>query len=86
VGDPYYEWVALWFSICRRDAGLFTEFLSGYDPALRPENIQANRLLSFTALHRFGANIINDTLTGSEQRRLEGLAQLTEALFPGLGA
>jgi hygromycin-B 7''-O-kinase len=85
VGDPYYEWVALWFSICRRDVGLFRAFLAGYDPALRTEDLRTGRLLAFTVLHRFGANIINETLTGAEQRRLDSTARLLDALFPGLG-
>lgn len=84
VGDPYYEWVALWFSICRRDVGLFSAFLSAYDPALRPEAVQASRLLTCTALHRFGANIINETLSEAEQRGMDSVAALSATLFPGL--
>jgi hygromycin-B 7''-O-kinase len=84
VGDPYYEWVALWFSVCRRDVGLFSAFLSGYDPGQGTGDIQASRLLAFAVLHRFGANIINETLTKAEQRGMKNVAALSANLFPGL--
>jgi hygromycin-B 7''-O-kinase len=86
VGDPYYEWVALWFSICRRDARLFRGFLSGYDSALRLDDIQASRLLAFTVLHRFGANVLNETLTEAGQRGMDSIATLSANLFPGLSS
>jgi hygromycin-B 7''-O-kinase len=84
VGDAYYEWVGPWFSICRRDAGLFRGFLAGYDPALRLEDISADRFLTFTALHRFGAAIIGDALLLAEQSAIGSRAELIAALFPGL--
>lgn len=78
VGDPYYEWVALWFSICRRDAALFRAFMEGYDASL---HLDVDRLLAFTLLHRFGANVLGETLTPDEQRGIGSVTALREVLF-----
>jgi hygromycin-B 7''-O-kinase len=85
VGDPFYEWVALWFSICRRDVTLFRAFLEGYDPALRPETMATERLIAFTFLHRFGVGILADTLSAEQQAVIDSMAELERVLFPGLG-
>lgn len=81
VGDPMYEWVALWFSICRRDAGLFRAFMQGYDPEAYPDS---GALFAFTALHRFGANMVNEVLSPEEQCNIRSASALRTALFPGL--
>lgn len=85
VGDPLYEWVTLWFSICRRDGRLFRAFLAGYDPKLQADEIRLDRLLAFTVLHRFGTNMINEALSPAERRQVKSLHDLQRMLFPGLG-
>jgi hygromycin-B 7''-O-kinase len=85
VGDVFYEWMALWFSICRREAGLFGAFIEAYDASQRLANFQPERFMAFTALHRFGAHMINDALSPAEQREIGSLRRLQQALFPGLG-
>lgn len=86
VGDPFYEWVALWFSICRRDAGLFRAFLKGYDPLLAPEEFSIERLLAFTFLHRFGTGILGEVVSPEEQGAIGSVAELGRVLFSGLGS
>lgn len=85
VGDVVYEWVALWFSICRRDAGLFGAFLAAYDASLQLADLRPERFLAFTALHRFGVNMMNEALTPAEQSEIDSRRRLQEALLPGLG-
>ncbi len=82
VGDPYYEWIALWYGLCRRRAELWWAFLAGYAPAAAYPDI--DRLTAFTFLHRFGTGILNDILPPDEQRALNGLGELQRALFLGL--
>jgi hygromycin-B 7''-O-kinase len=84
VGDVGYEWPALWFSICRREASLFSAFLKGYDASQRLADFQPERFMAFTALHRFGANMIAETLTTTGQSEIGNLRRLQQALFPGL--
>lgn len=84
VGDPYYEWIALWFGLCRRRGELWRAFLDGYDPAWTAATPDIDRLTAFTFLHRFGTGILNDVLAPDEQRALSVLADLQRALFPGL--
>lgn len=84
VADVMYDWVALWFSVCHRDAGLFRDFLEAYDPAIRINAEFVRGLLAFTLLHRFGPLIISDVLPESRQRRISSLAELEAELFPGL--
>lgn len=84
VGDPYYEWVALWFDLCRRDARLFGAFWRGYDPAGASPPLSLSRLLAFICLHRFGTGIMRDALPEATQPEITGLAGLIAALFPGL--
>ena len=86
VGDPYYEWVALWFDLCRREARLFRAFWRGYDPAGEWQPLSTQRLLAFTMLHRFGTGILNDAMPPSAQRRVASVVELCAALFPGLPA
>ena len=86
VGDQNYEWVTLWFSICRRDPVLLRAFMEGYDNGRGAEVISVERLLAFLFLHRFGAVILNDTLTPEQQRGVGTLNELRELLFSGLGA
>jgi aminoglycoside phosphotransferase (APT) family kinase protein len=86
VGDPYYEWVALWFSICRREGRLLRAFMRGYDAGRLDRSLSATRLTAFTFLHRFGVGILGDTLTQEEQRAIGSLDELIRVLFPGLPA
>ena len=81
VGDPLYEWVALYFGFCGREAALFRACLAGYDPAggRWPDR---RRLLAFTLLHRFGAHIIAHLLPAEERRALPDLDALAARLFP----
>ena len=81
VGPPMYDWVALWFSICHREPALFRAFLQGYGAA---EEVYVSQLASMTFLHRYGANIIADTLAPEEQRAMASLKELNHILFSGL--
>jgi hygromycin-B 7''-O-kinase len=85
VGDVGYEWIALWFSICRQEARLFGAFIEGYDALQRLVEFRSERFMAFTALHRFGANMINEALTPAAQREAGSLRRLQQTLFPGLG-
>ena len=84
VGDPIYDWVAVWFSVCRRDPRLFGAFLSGYGARESWDGNFLNRLMALTFLHRFGATIISDSLPPVEQRAIGTFEQLTKALFAGI--
>lgn len=83
VGDPLYEWVALYFGFCGRDAGLLRAFLAGYDPAAPLP--ARHQLLAYTLLHRFGLSIIDDILGREERRDLGSIDELAERLFPDFG-
>jgi hygromycin-B 7''-O-kinase len=85
VGDVGYEWIALWFSICRREVSLFGAFIEAYDASLQLDDFRPGRFMAFTALHRFGADMINEALTPAEQRESGSLRRLQQTLFPGLG-
>lgn len=82
VGDPVYEWVALYFGFCRCDGALFRDVLRGYNPGMPLPSPE--QLLAFTLLHRFGPNIIADVLPAATCRHLRGLDDLAAALFPDL--
>ncbi len=84
VGDICYEWIALWFGMCRRRVELWHAFQTGYNPARPSGYPDIDRLTAFTFLHRFGTGILNDVLGPDEQRALTGLGALQRALFPGL--
>lgn len=84
VGDPYYEWIVVWFGLCRRRAELWRAFVDGYDPARPADYPNIDRLTAFIFLHRFGTSILNDVLAPDRQRALTGLGELRRALFPGL--
>jgi len=83
VGPRAYDWVALWFSICRRDPALFRAFLRGYGA---PPEANVRQLAAMTFLHRFGATIVADTLSPEEQRAIGSLTELTHILFGALAA
>ncbi len=84
VAPPLYEWVTLWFSLCRRRLDLFDAFLAGYDDRSLATEISADQMLAFTFLHRFGATILNDILPSEEQRAVGDLKALKQLLFPRL--
>lgn len=84
VGDPLYDCVALWFSICRRNAGLFCAFLDSYGLDILGDVEIVRRLEACTFLHRFSAAIINETLTADDQQVIQSLADLRQVLFGGL--
>lgn len=86
VAVPQYDWVALWFSICRRDAGLFDAFMTGYGEPGGGDGVRSRRLTAYTFLHRFAANIINEVLTPPEQRAIRTLDELQSVLFGGIAA
>lgn len=83
VGPRAYDWVALWFSVCRRDPALFRAFLRGYGAPLEGD---VHQLTAMTFLHRFGANIIADTLSPEEQRAIGSLTELIHILFGALAS
>lgn len=83
VGDPVYEWVALFFGFCGRDTRLFSAFMDGYAPAGGRSLPPRRRLLAYTLLHRFGLPIIADALPEETRRQLTGLDELAGRLFPG---
>ena len=83
VGPRPYDWVALWFSICRLNPALFRAFLRGYGAA--PE-VDVRQLAAMTFLHRFGANIVADTLSPEEQRAVGSLTELNHILFGALAS
>jgi len=83
VGPRVYDWVALWFSICRREPALFRAFLRGYGA---PPEVDVRQLAAMTFLHRFGANIVADTLSPEEQRAIGSLTELNHILFGALAS
>ena len=83
VAPPLYEWVTLWFSLCRRQHYLLDAFLAGYDGSLSTE-VSAGQMLAFTFLHRFGAAMLNEVLSPEEQRAVGNLKELEQQMFPRL--
>ena len=83
VGDPGYEWVALYFGFCGGDAALFRAFVAGYDSGDEVGLPDRRRLLAYTLLHRFGAHIIAGALPEQVRRELSGLDELAGLLFSG---
>ena len=83
VGDPAYEWVALYFGFCDGEAALLRAFLAGYDPDGGGQLPDRRRLLAYTLLHRFGAHIFAGALPDETRRDLAGLDELAGRLFPG---
>lgn len=81
VGDPYYEWAALWFGFCGRDGGLLRAVLDGYGLV---GGLDRERLLAFTLLHRFGPPMIADALSEDQQRAVAGLDDLAALLLAGV--
>ncbi|MBP6016022.1 MAG: aminoglycoside phosphotransferase family protein [Candidatus Promineofilum sp.] len=83
VAPPLYDWVTLWFSLCRRRRDLFAAFLAGYEGPQSTE-ITAGQMVAFTFLHRFGAGILNEVLSLAEQREINNLKGLEQRLFSEL--
>lgn len=82
VGDPCYEWVALYFGFCGGDTNLFRVVLAGYE--LESGRLPGRRrLLAFTLLHRFGVQMITDRLGEEVIRGIDDLDRLAGWLFPG---
>ena len=86
VGDPYYEWVALWFDLCRREERLFSAFQRGYDPNGKQTWLSTTRMLAFTFLHRFVSGIVGEVISRSAQRKVTSLVELGRMLYPGLAS
>lgn len=81
VGPAAYDWVTLWFSICRRNFEFYRSFFRGYGPQAI---VFGQQLAAMTYLHRFGANIIGDVLSREQQRAIGSVAKLNQALFGAL--
>lgn len=58
IGDPFYEWAALWAGLCDRDRDFFVQILSSYQPELQLDRDFQLRMLAYTMLHRFGSHIL----------------------------
>ncbi|MCA9933046.1 MAG: aminoglycoside phosphotransferase family protein [Ardenticatenaceae bacterium] len=83
VGTAVYDWIALWYSLCRRDAAFFRAILHAYDPTLRLDAAFRRQLFTYTFLHRFGAAIV-DYLWQQDMSTLRSLADLEEWLVGSL--
>ena len=75
VGTPAYDWIPLWYSLCRRDAAFFRATLHAYDPTLRLNAVFRRQMFVYTFLHRFGAGIV-DYLWQRDMPILSSLADL----------
>ncbi len=82
VGEPAYEWIALWYSLCRREAPFFRAILGTYDPDLPLDASFCRQMLVHTLCHRFGAGII-DWLWAQDQPAISTLNDLENWLLPG---
>lgn len=81
AGMPAYEWVALWFSLCRQDKSLFRAVLHAYNPALRLDDTLRRWMLAYTLLHRFGAGAIAESLQRAGDPPIYTLADLEQQLL-----
>lgn len=81
VGDPFYDWVAVWFDFCERDRSLFEAILRGYGNDRPVDPAFVRRLMANTLLHRFGARIIDWTLPVERQEAIGSVDELEAALF-----
>lgn len=84
VGDPLYDAVAVWFSICRGDAALFRAFQEGYGSGFGSAVDLPDRLLAMTFLHEFNTDIMTEALSLKEQRAIQTFGDLKAALLGDL--
>lgn len=82
VGAVEYEWVALWFGLCGRDPDLFRGILLEYDPGHQFNEAFRHRMLAYTFIHRFGAQIIASILDVGEASNIRSLEAVQDRLWP----
>ncbi len=82
AGAFEYEWVALWLSLCGRDADMFRETLLAYDPSLRLDEAFRRRMLAYTLIHTFGPESIGVLLKGTDAPKISSLNDLQDFLWP----
>jgi hygromycin-B 7''-O-kinase len=79
-----YEWIALWFGLCRRDGAMFREILRAYNPHLEVDDNFLQRVMAYTCLHRFGMKIVDDVLGQNGRPPIHSLARLRTQLWDSL--
>lgn len=84
AGAADYEWVALWFGLCDRDPDMFRQIIWAYNPTLTLEASFHNRVLAYTFLHRFGADIIAGVFARNDYPPARSLAELEAQLWSPL--
>jgi len=82
AGVPAYEWVPLWYGLCRQDTDLFQAVLSACQAAFTLDEAFKRRLLTYTFLHRFGGEIVQDALDQQGNPPVANLAALQAVLLP----
>jgi len=80
IAPRAYEWVALWFSALRRDAGALRAFTEGYGD-LTADTTFYRAAMAFTFLHEFGAEIIADELRGEDTATITNVQALQAILW-----
>ena len=94
VAPPYYEWIPVWYSLLRQSREAFTALLFNYRNAHNPRarGLPTGRaghslrdiMLTFTFIHRFGAQTVKETLERKNvtPEELVSFAELARVLFP----
>ena len=80
IAPRAYEWVALWFSALRRDAGALRAFLEGYG-GLTADTTFCRTAMAYTFLHEFGAEIMADELRGEDAAAITTVQALQAILW-----
>lgn len=82
VGAVDYEWVALWYGLCGQDAQMFQAVLSTGGAGVEIDEAFGERLLAFTFLHRFAAEIVIQMWKEQGRPSIRNLADLRAVLLP----
>ena len=84
VGVPYYEWIPMWYGLCRQEKALFQAILTAYEPSHGLDKKFSQILLAYTFLHRFGGEIVIHELDQRGNPAIHNLTDLQTTLLPYL--
>jgi len=82
AGVPAYDWIPLWYDLCRQEKELFQAILTAYQPGVRLDEAFWQGLLAYTFLHRFGSEIIAFVLAQRGNPPIATLSDLQTVLLP----
>lgn len=81
IGEPEYEWIAVWFDLFRQDGECMEACLKSYNPNLTFDVHFRDKAFVYTFLHQFSVDLLETAMNRLGNPCVESIEQLRTLLW-----